>query len=57
MKSKNMLVALSLMFLLLATILSVVIWSDVPSAVKIAFFAFGYGSGITTGTWLIKRQA
>jgi uncharacterized protein YebE (UPF0316 family) len=56
MKSKNVLVASSIVFLLLAVILSVIVWSDVPTSAKIAFFAFGYGAGITTGAWVARRQ-
>ena len=56
MKSKNALVAIALLCLLLAVAMSVVIWSDVSSAAKIAFFAFGYGSGVSTGAWMARRQ-
>jgi len=56
MKSNNMLIALSVMFLFLAVTASVVMWSDVSSAAKIAFFAFGYGSGITTGVRIVRSQ-
>ncbi len=56
MKSKNVLVALSIMFLLFAVAMSVIIWSDVSSAAKIALFAFGYGSGVMTGAWMARRQ-
>jgi len=56
MKSKNTMIALSIFFLLFAVTMSLVFWSDVSSVVKIAFFAFGYGSGITTSKWLAKRE-
>jgi hypothetical protein len=56
MKSKNALVASAVMFLLFAVSLSVVLWSDVSSAAKIAFFALGYGAGVTTGAWMARRQ-
>lgn len=56
MKSKNVLVAFAVMFLFLAVTMSVVIWSDVSSAAKIAFFAFGYGAGITTGAWMARPK-
>ncbi len=56
MKSKNFLIALSILFLLLAVSTSIFMWSDVSSAAKIAFFAFGFGAGVTTGAWLARRQ-
>ena len=56
MKSKTILAGISVAFLLLATVSSVVIWPDVPFAAKVAFFAFGYGAGITTGAWLVRRS-
>jgi glycerol uptake facilitator-like aquaporin len=56
MKSKSVLVTLAIIFFLFAVATSVVIWSDVSSAAKIAFFAFGYGSGVTTGLWMAGRQ-
>lgn len=56
MKSKNVLVLVALMFVLLATVVSVIIWPEVPSAAKIALFAFGYGAGIPTGAWLARRH-
>jgi hypothetical protein len=34
----------------------VVIWADVSSAVKIGFFAFGFGAGIPTGVLISRRQ-
>ena len=56
MKLKNAHIAISLTFLLIAVAVSVVIWPDMSSAVKIAFFAFGYGSGVTAGAWVARRQ-
>ena len=56
MKSNNSLIIMAVMFLLFATVSSVVIWSDVSMAAKIGFFAFGYGVGITTGILIARRQ-
>jgi hypothetical protein len=56
MKSNNALVGTALLFLVLATASSVVIWEEVASAVKIGMFAFGFGSGVGIGT-LIARHS
>jgi hypothetical protein len=57
MKSNNALVGMSLMFLVFAVATSVVIWSDVSTAAKIAMFTFGYGAGVTGGTLIVRRSA
>ncbi len=54
MKSKNVLIALSIMFFVLAIGFGIVIWGDVSWAAKIAYFACGFGSGICLGRLLIK---
>jgi hypothetical protein len=56
MKSKNTLVSLSIMFLVFAVTTSVVMWPDVSSAAKIAFFAYGFGAGAATGAWMARRR-
>ena len=56
MKSNNSLIIMAVMFLLFATVSSVVIWSDVSTAAKIGFFAFGYGAGIPTGVLVSRRR-
>jgi hypothetical protein len=56
MKSNNSLIVMAVLFLLFAAVSSVVIWSDVSSAFKIGFFAFGYGAGIPTGVLIFRRQ-
>jgi hypothetical protein len=56
MKSNNALVGMALLFLVLAAASSVVIWSEVASAVKIGMFAFGFGSGIAAGTLIARRS-
>lgn len=57
MKSPNTLIGLSIMFFLIAIALSLTIWNDVSLAAKIGFFVFGFGSGVTAGSWLAKRSA
>ena len=56
MKSGNYLIALAILFLVLAAAFSVVFWEDVSLAAKIGFFALGFGSGVTAGQWLAKRS-
>ena len=56
MKSNNSLSITSILFLLFAMVASLVIWSDVPSAAKIGFFAFGYGAGIPAGILISRRR-
>lgn len=56
MKSNNVLIGLALLFLVLAASISVISWADVSSAVKIGMFAFGFGSGVTTGVLIARRQ-
>jgi len=56
MKSNNSLIIMSILFLLSATVASVVIWSDVSSAARIGFFAFGFGAGIPTGVLISRHQ-
>ncbi|HEX6268718.1 MAG TPA: hypothetical protein VFZ43_00655 [Anaerolineales bacterium] len=56
MKSNNALIGMALLFLILATASSAVIWGEIASAVKIGMFGFGFGSGIGVGT-LISRRA
>ena len=56
MKSNRAFLVLSIVFLMLAAALSVTIWSHVSLAAKIAFFAFGFASGIATGRWIAMRS-
>ena len=55
MKSKNALIAVAIMFLIFAIIFGIVFWGSVSLSAKIAFFACGFGSGISTGR-LIGRE-
>jgi hypothetical protein len=57
MKSNNVLIGLSILFLVLAAALSLVFWADVSLAAKIGFFVLGFGSGVTAGHWFAKRSA
>jgi hypothetical protein len=57
MISKTTAVVLSIGFLLFAITTSLVIWADISLAAKLAFFAFGFGAGISTGTWLGQRRS
>jgi len=57
MKSTNSLIALSILFCILAAAMSVVFWPDVSLAAKIGLFALGVGSGVTAGQWLARRSA
>ena len=56
MKSNNSLIIMSILFLLFATVASVVSWSNVPSAARVGLFAFGFGAGIPTGALISRRQ-
>jgi hypothetical protein len=55
-KSNNAQVGIALLFLILATVSSVVIWSEVSLAVKIGMFALGFGSGVALGTLIARRS-
>ena len=57
MKSGRTMIALSILFFVLAAAFSVVFWEDVSWAAKIALFALGFGSGVTAGQLLAKRRA
>ncbi len=56
MKSNNALLGVSILFLVFAIAFSVVLWKDVSLAAKLAFFACGFGSGISAGQWIAKRS-
>ena len=56
MKSNNTLIIMAILFLLFATVSSVVIWADISTAAKIGFFAFGYGAGVPTGFIISRRR-
>ncbi len=56
MKSNNSLLVSSLLFLVFAFAFSIVIWPDASLSAKIAFFAVGFGSGISAGLWLARRK-
>jgi hypothetical protein len=54
-KSNRNLFVIAIMFFIFAAVFSVVFWPEVSLAVKIAMFAFGFGSGIALGGWFSKR--
>jgi hypothetical protein len=56
MKSNNALLGVSILFLVFAVVFSIVLWKDVSLAAKLAFFACGFGSGISAGQWIAKRS-
>jgi hypothetical protein len=57
MKSKNVLIGLSILFFVLAVAFSLVFWADVSLVPKIGFFVLGFGSGVTAGQWFARRSA
>ena len=50
------LVPTALLFLVLAAALSVTIWADVSPAAKLAFFFFGFASGVSAGGHIALRK-
>ena len=56
MKSNNQLLAISIMWLVIAAALSIVIWEDVSLAAKLGFLVLGFASGISAGQWLARRS-
>ena len=57
MKSRNVMISLSIMFFIFAAAFSVVFWEDVLLVAKAVFFVLGFGSGVTAGQWFAKRSA
>jgi len=55
-KPKRNLVPVALIFLVMAAVFSVTIWSQVSSAAKIAFFCTGFGCGVAAGGFLAARR-
>lgn len=56
MKSDHALILMALVFLGIATGLSVVLWSDISSPVKIGMFACGFGAGVAAGSLIARRR-
>ena len=56
MKSNNSLIVMALLCLALATVVSGLYWDDIPSAVKIGMYAFGFGSGVAAGALIVRRK-
>jgi hypothetical protein len=57
MKSNNRMLAVAVLFLVLALAFGVVIWNDTSLSAMLAFFATGFGSGAAFGAWVARRQA
>ena len=57
MKANSYLIALSILFIVLAAAFSVLFWADVSLPAKIGLFVLGFGSGITAGQWFARRSA
>ena len=49
MRHRKSFVPTALLFFVLAAALSVTIWADVSPAAKLAFFCFGFASGVAAG--------
>jgi len=56
MKSPRALVPIALLFLILAVGLSVSVYADISSPVKIALFALGFGCGVALGGFLVTKR-
>jgi hypothetical protein len=56
MTSDKSFLGLAAMFFILAVAFSILLWPDASLAAKIGFFALGFGSGIMTGQYLIRRK-
>lgn len=48
-------ITIAVLFFLFAAVFSVVLWPDVSSAAKIAFFATGVGCGVGIGQFFGRR--
>jgi hypothetical protein len=55
MKTNNRLLGVAAMFIVFAIVFGIVIWEDTSLAATLAFFASGFGCGISTGVWLGRR--
>ena len=55
MKSNNALIGMALLFLVIATAASIVLWAEVSSPVKIGMFACGFGAGVAAGMLIARR--
>lgn len=55
MRSRNVSIAFLAMFVVIAIVFGIVIWSDFSLPAKIAFFACGFGAGIFAGQLIVRR--
>lgn len=53
----NRALGLAIMFFILAVGLALVLWPDVSWAAKIAFFLFGFASGVLAGQYIAGRRS
>ena len=51
MKTNKNMLRVSILFFVFACVFSVVIFKEATLAPKIAFFALGFGSGVSFGQW------
>jgi len=56
MKSNNALIAIALLFLVMAVSSSITLWGNISSPVKIVMFDFGFAAGIAVGTLIARRS-
>ena len=56
MKSNTALIGIALLSLVMGTASSVAIWGEIPSAVKVGMFAFGFGAGISAGISIARLK-
>ncbi len=57
MPGRNSAMPMAAMFLIFAAVFSIVLWPEVSSAAKIAFFATGVGCGIGIGRFVGGRTS
>ena len=55
MKSNDLLLGVSILFIIFAVVFALVIWKDTSLSAILAFFATGFGSGAAAGSWFARR--
>ena len=56
MNSINVLVVVALLCLALPTLVSGLFWDDFPLAIKIGMYALGFGTGVSVGALIVRRN-
>jgi len=56
MRRRRSPIAIAAMFIVFAAVFSVVLWPEVSTAAKLAFFATGAGFGIGVGSFVGQRS-